>query len=362
MSKILALCETPYQIIVVAKIISTFYKNSDVDILITNHINGGEELVVRLKQSKLFNDAYYLKTKNIKCYSKLDFVINYFNKYLKAKNILEKANYKEKKYDIFLFCNIDIVSQHLITFLSRQSRPKVLMFEDGLSSYTELYGDFFQKYVTPINIQDKVKYKFLRAKFSLIEGLYVFNQRYVEWKSYFHIIEIPKIAKGDIHIIKELNEIFSYSDSKSEYNFKYIFFEESYFTDGYYVNDIDIVNQIAKIVGKDNILIKIHPRSSINRFEKFGYHTNNIISIPWEIIALNLKLEDKVLITIASGSVLNPVIIMGMNLNVIMLFRYNELKVQLLGELIKTIEKICKKNPEIYSIPANIKELKMQLR
>ncbi|HAK44251.1 MAG TPA: hypothetical protein DCM59_18120 [Clostridium sp.] len=361
MSKVLALCETPYQIIVVSKIISTFYKNTDVDIIITNHISGGEELVNRLKKSNLFNDAFYLKTKNLKRNAKIDSLLNYINKYLRVNKLLKEADYRNNKYNTFLFCNIDIVSQHLITFLNRHSTVEVVMFEDGLSSYTELYGKFFRNYTESINILDKIRYRLLRGKFSLIEGIYVFNPQYVEWKSYFPIIGIPKITKKDEKLIQELNQIFLYTDSRNEYNYKYIYFEESYFADGYAVNDIELVNKISQLVGKENIVIKIHPRNPINRFKKYGYNTNKITSIPWEIIALNMKLEDKVLITIASGSVMNPLIIMGMNLNAIMLFNYEELKAELLNDLIKTIELICKENTDSYSLPVTFNELKQRL-
>lgn len=361
MSKILALCETPYQIIVVSKIISAFYKDSDTDIVITNNISGGEDLVKRLKNSNIFNNAFYLQTKNSKGNVVIDPLRNYINKFFRAKKLMKEKIDGNIDYDTFLFCNIDVVSQHIITLLNQRAKVKVLMFEDGLSSYTDLYGDFFRNYTEPVNMINKIRYHFLRRNFSLVEGIYVFNPQYVKWDPFFPVIEIPKITKEDELLIHELNTIFLYNNAKEDYKYKYIFFEESYFADGYDVNDVELVEKISNQIGKENILVKIHPRSPIDRFKKYGYKTNKITSIPWEIIALNINLKEKVLITIASGSVLNPLIIMGINLNAIMLFKYDGLKVDLLSHLIKAIELICSKNPDQYSLPVNNNELEKLL-
>jgi hypothetical protein len=358
--RILVLCETPYQIIVVSKTISTFYKDAVVDIIVTDHINGGEKLVERLKKSKLFNDAFYLEIKNLNINSVLNPVTNYFNKFLKVRSVLKQVA-NDKKYSKFMFCNIDIVVQHIIWYLKKYSHVDVFMFEDGLSSYRRQFGDFFKKFHEKINVLDKLRLKVLRSNFAKIKGFYLFNPKYLEWKSNFPVFEIPKIDREDKILIEELNQIFMYDDIKDEYNYKYIFFEESYFADGYRVNDIELVNKISDIVGKDNILVKIHPRSPINRFKELGYNTNQITSTPWEIIALNMKLEDKVLITIASGSVMNPFIIMGINLKAIMLFNYENLNTELLPGLIEIIESICRKNPQCYSLPINYEELEHSL-
>ena len=41
--------------------------------------------------------------------------------------------------------------------------------------------------------------------------------------------------------------------------------------DGYNVNDVEIVEKIASIVGKEKLFVKTHPRNPENRFEKLGY-------------------------------------------------------------------------------------------
>lgn len=68
---------------------------------------------------------------------------------------------------------------------------------------------------------------------------------------------------------------------------------------------------MAERVGRDKIMVKIHPRNPHNRFLELGYKTNQDTSIPWELILMNVDMSDKVLITISSSSILNPILILG---------------------------------------------------
>ncbi len=77
---------------------------------------------------------------------------------------------------------------------------------------------------------------------------------------------------------------------------------ESYFEDGIALLDVEYVEELGKVVRKENLLIKIHPRNPENRFEKRGVMTNRDIAIPWKLIAVKKKLENTTLITIASAS------------------------------------------------------------
>lgn len=361
MSNILIVCQTPYQIIVASKIVESFYSKDQVDIIITNNINGGEELVKRVKISTLYRNVFYLKTRRLQFLNQIDPFINYTNKKYQILKQL-KVTIKKNKYDKLLFCNIDVLVQHIASLSSKYAPIELIMFEDGLSSYRKKFGDIFNNYIQNKNIKGILNYSLLRSHFSRINKFYVFNPTYLEWKPSFSVVKIPNISKKDERLISELNKIFIYEDSKEEYDFKYIFFEESYFADGYKVNDLELINEIANNVGKDNILVKIHPRNHINRFKELGYHTNKITSVPWEIIALNMKLEDKVLITIASGSVMHPTIIMNEEIRAIMLFSLKELDTQLMEDLIDIIKSICQKNNERYFIPRNYEELNSFLK
>lgn len=71
---------------------------------------------------------------------------------------------------------------------------------------------------------------------------------------------------------------------------------------------------MAAIYGKDNIMIKVHPRNRENRFKMLGYNTNTDLTIPWEVIALNIDgLDNKVLATMTSTALINTYLCLNSN-------------------------------------------------
>ena len=81
------------------------------------------------------------------------------------------------------------------------------------------------------------------------------------------------------------------------------------------------MKQLAQQVGKENIMVKIHPRNPENRFEKLGFKTNKDTSIPWEVILMNIDdVSNKVFITIASQAILNPIMIFGLTIKAYSLY------------------------------------------
>ena len=80
------------------------------------------------------------------------------------------------------------------------------------------------------------------------------------------------------------------------------------------------MDEISKIVGKNNMFIKTHPRSPNNRFIERGYNTNLNSSIPWEVICLNTDLSKTVLITLSSQSVFTPMFLLNKKTTSIIMF------------------------------------------
>jgi hypothetical protein len=169
---------------------------------------------------------------------------------------------------------------------------------------------------------------------------------------------MKKMDATDRELVTRLNRVFGYEESKDSYDRKIIFFEESYFADGYDVDDVACVERLAEICGKDNIMIKIHPRNKENRFRGLGYKTNENTFIPWEVIALNLDLTQKVLITIASGSAMTSLMNMGVKPErVIMLMRCTDLiKSDNLAPAADIMEQVAKTYPDVVAMPKTLEE------
>lgn len=77
--------------------------------------------------------------------------------------------------------------------------------------------------------------------------------------------------------------------------------------------------QIAAIVGKDQIITKCHPRNKRNRFIEKGYATVQASVVPWEVQLLANNLNKKVFISVSSTSIFTPYMIFESDMHVISL-------------------------------------------
>ncbi|MFI3164485.1 MAG: hypothetical protein R3Y65_08625 [Bacillota bacterium] len=340
MCNILFVVRTPYQLIVATKIVMQFHNNDSIDLIIGNSIAEVDVLVQKVKDTKIFHNVSMMDMKGFRAdrnYWKVQVKQNCAQRFLNTKPSLI-SDIIFNNYNKVYIANIDEISniiccQALLESNGRQA--ELCLYEDGFSTYSNFYGEYFNKN------ENKIKNKFnlkrniiqLSLKYSMpnylqkIKSLYVFRPNLLDWKPKFKIVEIPKIAIDDIEYKQALKDIFDYENSEDIYDKEYIFFEESYFADGKEINDVDIVKKIADIVGKENLMVKIHPRNRVNRFKELGYKTNVNTYIPWEVIAQNIDLSNKTLITIASGAVIVPLINMSAKpRKIIMLIDTKEIK------------------------------------
>lgn len=65
-----------------------------------------------------------------------------------------------------------------------------------------------------------------------------------------------------------------------------------------------MVCKVADLVGKDNLLVKTHPRDKRTIYSDNGFKVDKNSNIPWEAIQLSKDFSDKVFLTVNSSSVL----------------------------------------------------------
>ena len=351
-------CGSPLQIIIAIHLCLTVYKDNMVDLVISNSSDNGGQIIENAKKSGLFRNVIHLNVKVPKKSGN-----NLFNKIAYSfKRLIEiLENYrtvrqisKIGKYDVLSFSNISTFSILLYNKLLRKNKKLELnLFEDGLSSYRWSFIDsdkpdsLHRKWINPTGIIHNVK------------KLYLFNEELLEW-------DLPNgdtipLEKMDIHnklFTDEVNIVFGTSEIADKYDRKIIFFEESHFADGFQVPDVELVNEIANRFGKENIMVKIHPRNPVNRFAKLGYKTNTNTSIPWEAIVLNQDFSDKILVTISSGSVIYPYLYFGIDMKSYSLLNCLDEKPGFMkGDLGTLMQKIYDLNPDVFFAPKTMEEL-----
>lgn len=115
------------------------------------------------------------------------------------------------------------------------------------------------------------------------------------------LTKLPKIDTEDFEICNIYKRIFGYNDVPKE---QFIYFEGPFFWDEFVMNDLDVLEDFANIVGKENIIVKMHPRDKIDRYTCRGYKVMENSIIPWEITTMLCNLSNKIMVTITSNAVM----------------------------------------------------------
>ena len=324
--KRLIICNTVYQLMTALWIIHKKMNDADVDMIVTDHMKDGEIISERINE----------RSKNISCYFVKDKEYSYnainegsfrrrFYRFFPEKE-LKKFVELHTEYDEIFFANlVDRFVKLIVNAYGhmQHEKPELILYEDGILTYSKQSRDDYLKSFPYERVSTRgMVSSFLFKDYSIREHLkkaIVYRPDLMEWE--LPIIErLPNIDLSDTEFIQFLNYIFNAENSLSEYDRKYIFMEESFVADGKEVADVQLVDSIAARVGKDNIMIKVHPRNPVNRFKELGYKTNTNVTIPWEVVCMNIDISKKVLITIGSASILTPAMLLGKNIHAFSLY------------------------------------------
>ena len=365
MKKVLIVCNTVLQIMFAVNLRFTEFKDDEVDLIISDHTNNAKIIADNSQNVAAFSKVYYVETNEfvrstaaLESDGRFGFIKDELNKVKILKHYIQL----EKNYDVLLAANPDKFTNLLFEcLLKRNPKLQYYMYEDGLSAYCVLGQSLKRQRHAEISGFHKVFDRLVQKKHAskYIKGLYLFEPELCMWDDKIPTLPMKKIDRNNIALLNTLNEMFRYDQLEDTYSEKYIFFEESYSVENTQVNDIALVEHIAETVGKENIKVKIHPRNTINRFKKLGYKTNVNTFIPWELIMLNEGMEDRALISIASGSIANPYIIMGMKTKSVVLMKCAQGDFGANGNIYNEFlyENIYAKNPEIFFVPSNLNDL-----
>lgn len=356
----LFLCKTPYQIMVAIQLVLTEFKADNNDIFVGDTIADSKRIMDNLIGTKAFRTVRIFPTKSVYSkYTKYDCIKMALKEKMGLKNNLIQI---DDAYDRLFICNLSLDETILYRCIRCINRClKVYLFEDGFATYTKMYGQFFDdlKYGRTTRNALKTFYKRINYEvFVKLNGVYLFTPELMDWKPCSAIRRIKKINPDNKEMVKVFNKAFGAETLSDDYSEKYIFFEESYFADGIYVEDEEILDKISDIVGKNNLFVKIHPRNPINRFKKKGYKTNENTIVPWEIVALNIDIENKVLLTIASGSALTSLVNVSTKPKmIIMLMDCKEIDKKSLTPSVDMLRKVAENYKDVVILPNSLNDL-----
>ncbi|MBW4827960.1 MAG: alpha-2,8-polysialyltransferase family protein [Clostridiaceae bacterium] len=318
-------CTTPYQILGAISLV--LEREEKADLYIVGQFSSFNKVAKRIEQKNIFRKVIaideYEVLGSIKCLdNKILKRLLMSKQYLKVKDVGDSILDQNVTYKkMYLTCQAFIIRLVYFYLLEFHNDVEFIYFDDGVGSYYD--SDLFK-----IRFPDKVMRLLLFGEKAVnddFKRLLYMPELYSSFdkKKVSNLAKMPKIDANKISK-DTLNFIFNFKN-KDIINEEVIIFdtlkEELYGAEG-----SGLLNNYYKIIysyfGKNNVIIKSHPRSKDIQNNEFNYYNN--YEIPSEIIYLNMDIEQSILITTASTAVLTPKFIMDREPIIIMLYKLME--------------------------------------
>ena len=217
-----------------------------------------------------------------------------------VKKILRMLPNDPKDYKCIFASGISL-RNYEIYYAIKKVNPfvKIALYEEGICEY----------YILTEKSKSKKAFSHFFFHSYYLEDcheLYVYEPSVV--KSCWENIEVKAIPKfnGNMELMSTLNDVFSFkSDEVKDYPGRLIFLESCYDYDLESENrQLDLLNKVVDVFGVDNVIVKMHPRSPSDKYQK-GINTK-YSSIPFELIAANVDLDNCVFVSTYTSAIVNP--------------------------------------------------------
>lgn len=268
----------------------TIFKDQPADVVFQD-IFTFPEICERVKKAGIFENVYVFNIKEEK------------NAY-RAMNSFERHKVERKPSKLFslpdliheytdLCINNDSFAAKFFYYalIEKGMTPKIHFINEGTSTYALDFEN---------TRTDRMDHNYYGSKQFIknIGNVYLYKpEMYTGGSSLVHPLPLPAYGQLDDTIKETLDFVFGHAQPFKE---KVVFFEGTFWGDGMLTNEIQLFLKIADYVGKENIIVKRHPRNPVDRFTPLGFHVMPEQSIPWEIMIKDIDLSKKLLISAAS--------------------------------------------------------------
>lgn len=334
MKRVLFFAFTPFQAIAALAIRLQYYPEAEADMILADSVQSRDLMKENIERHRLFGKVYF---GNIRAFfpGKQNRKKHEWNRLKSAfcpYYIAEDIGFADCKYDVYISTEIDYYTESIYALLQKANpKVKVELMDEGYSSYTY----FFKEAYKPTTGRNRIKSFLFKTPGYLTgrkfmarqaEAIYYFAPELLCWKEIPYEIKPVEVVE-DREFLEKMNQMFSYDKLQKdgiekEFERPCIYFEESFFWSRGNTNDMDIIEHIAEVVGKEHMAVKLHPRNKVNRFKDKGYKTNETYGLPWEVAAANLNESvQRIFITFSSGAVLNYKFLCRKNFKTILLYK-----------------------------------------
>lgn len=301
----LFICNSPFHLLNAINYRLNISPNCDADCILINMFRDAEKTYDNLKKSGLFDHVYYCSDSGNN--RKIQVWESFFpQKYIK--NNFPDFPLGEKKYKkIVVATYLSVIALSICRYFN-QKGVSIDFIEDGTGTY--VYG------LPKMRVSDDLWEKVYCKLFPITPtNVYLYDQSLLQIKPRYPVKDFCKMNK-DTNTIAAFNRIYP---SVKPIQKEYIFIFES---DIYGITTEDqllILKDLADIVGKQNIVVKPHPKTDIKLLQDFELLDG---SVPWEIYCLNSDMSGKTLAVMNSTAAFTPTMIFSDTTRLIFMNEY----------------------------------------
>lgn len=278
----------------------------EADICLVNTSNKFEGFVERIRKENLFRNVYVMEIQPDSNQSLRHKIKKFFLNMSVVNEIGDKLPNKEIQYDcIYISGPSSLIIGVYYFFKQKNTDIRLFIYEEGVHEYYM----YLWKRNKALRLYSKIIYK--RFYLDDAEGVLVYDHNFaLDEPSHIKKIDLPKLDRVLQTIVSPLNNIFAFDKNVLEIfdQYKVLFIEQECFIDKENRKQREILQIILDKVGKENILVKLHPASSPDKYTDMDVECKKI-PYTMELIRLNSTRKDLTLISVFSSAVFNYKII-----------------------------------------------------
>lgn len=319
--RILFVCETKAQLFNAINIKLNVYRGAIADLcLCDNGNNKMGSLRQSVDASGVFNNSYVYYTGHDTNQTSIGKAKRALRSTHLISSISNALPNRSNKYSMVFISgpssSVNCVYYH---FKKYNSTIRLFLYEEGIFEYYMFNNNNFAR-----RLYSYIFYH--RYYLDDAEGIYVYSPELLTGNvGTKKVIGIPQISFEDVSFVNAVNVAFNIEIEtfKNIKNVKYLYMDQAFPSEEENVQQYQIIQKVADAVGIDNILIKLHPNSSMDKYKEYS----NICikdNMAMEVIELNLRLQDVTLLTICSSSVFNFKLMFDANPRIFLLYKMFE--------------------------------------
>ncbi len=356
--RVIFVSSTDAQLINAMTLSVTKFKNDVVELFYRPSI---EKRINHKEIKKYFSSIYILPVIDSSIYPKgiRGHLNGYFDVVTKWKTIIDTVEIDPRSYDVILIPGVSI-AYYMVYYAIRKKNKSIdlKIYEEGINEYFNLGMKNYKKYLIHKLVFGSYFYNDCTELFVHVPEL-VDNK----WKN----IKLSKMEDPTCSTVL-YNDIKIIFDYPTQFGFpkKGVCFIDQAFPDNqkYSIGNLkqqEIIEQIESWVGKDNIYIKLHPRSPKHKYgEKYNYLN---IDSPFELIGFYENINDMLFVSLSSSTSINFKLVLNIEAKVIIahsiVFK-NGKENKNVTCLFKKIQSTYKK--DFFRIPNNTEELELAIK